>query len=105
MNGLYKCFIFLATAAPKILVSNSSMIGSIGVISQSLGFHEAIQKYGIESRVHTAGKSKAFNNPLLPQSPEDLEIIRELIDQLHKNFKNQVIESRGMFYLLQGLPN
>ena len=43
------------------------MVGSIGVISQSLGFHEVIQKLGIESRVYTAGKSKAFNNPLLPQ--------------------------------------
>ena len=58
---------WLATAAPKILISKSSMVGSIGVISQSLGFHEVIQKLGIESRVYTAGKSKAFNNPLLPQ--------------------------------------
>ena len=43
------------------------MVGSIGVIMQSLGFHEAIQKLGIESRVQTAGKSKAFLSPLVPQ--------------------------------------
>ena len=71
------------------------MVGSIGVISQSLGFHEVIQKLGIESRVYTAGKSKAFNNPLLPQKEEDLEVIREILSELHKNFKNQVIASRG----------
>jgi len=86
---------WLATAAPKILISKSSMVGSIGVISQSLGFHEVIQKLGIESRVYTAGKSKAFNNPLLPQKEEDLEVIREILSELHKNFKNQVIASRG----------
>ena len=65
--SLYFLGYWLATAAPKILISKSSMVGSIGVISQSLGFHEVIQKLGIESRVYTAGKSKAFNNPLLPQ--------------------------------------
>jgi ClpP class serine protease len=33
-------------------------VGSIGVISMSLGFHEIIKKYGIERRVFTAGKNK-----------------------------------------------
>ena len=31
------------------------MVGSIGVISSGLGFHELIEKYGIERRVFTAG--------------------------------------------------
>ena len=37
---------WLATAAPVIYVSKSSIVGSIGVISQSFGFHEAIAKLG-----------------------------------------------------------
>ena len=40
---------WLATAAPVIYVSKSSIVGSIGVISQSFGFHEAIAKLGIKS--------------------------------------------------------
>lgn len=86
---------WLATAAPKIYVSNSSVVGSIGVISQSFGFHEAIQKLGIESRLRTAGKNKAINNPFLPRNPEDDEIMKQILLALHENFKKQIISSRG----------
>ena len=58
---------WLATAAPKILISKSSMVGSIGVIYESLGLHKLIQNLGIEGRVQTAGKSKAYGHPYLPQ--------------------------------------
>ena len=58
---------WLAMAAPKILISKSSMVGSIGVIYESLGFHKLIQNLGIEGRVQTAGKSKAYGHPYLPQ--------------------------------------
>ena len=37
---------WLATAAPTIYVSQSSLVGSIGVISQGFGFHETIAKLG-----------------------------------------------------------
>ena len=87
-------FIKKATAASKIYVSNSSVVGSIGVISQSFGLHEAIQKLGIESRLRTAGKNKAINNPFLPRTPEDDEIMRSILLALHENFKNQVKTSR-----------
>ena len=39
----------------KIKLYRSSVVGSIGVISGGLGFHELIHKYGIERRVFTAG--------------------------------------------------
>ena len=58
---------WIATATSKILISNNSIVGSIGVISQGFGFVEAIQKLGIESRVHTAGKTKAVMNPFAIQ--------------------------------------
>ena len=59
---------WLATAAPKILISKNSTVGSIGVISESLGFHKLIQNLGIEGRVQTAGKSKAYGHPYLLQN-------------------------------------
>ena len=62
--------------------------------AQSFGLHEAIQKLGIESRLRTAGKNKAINNPFLPRTPEDDEIMRSILTALHENFKNQVKTSR-----------
>ncbi|MFT5364086.1 MAG: serine protease SohB, partial [Dinoroseobacter sp.] len=44
---------WLACAADEIFVDESSIVGSIGVISSSFGFHELMQRQGIERRVHT----------------------------------------------------
>ncbi|MFT6912813.1 MAG: signal peptide peptidase SppA, partial [Paracoccaceae bacterium] len=51
---------WLAAAADEIFVDESSITGSIGVISSSFGFHELLSRYGVERRVHTAGNSKSF---------------------------------------------
>ncbi len=57
---------WLATAADHIWVDESSLVGSIGVIYASFGFHDLMQKNGVERRVHTAGKSKSFADPFKP---------------------------------------
>ena len=49
---------FLAVAGDEIYADPSSIVGSIGVISASFGFVEAIDKLGIERRVYTAGLNK-----------------------------------------------
>ena len=41
---------WLATAADHIFVDSSSVVGSIGVISASFGFHELMTRQGIERR-------------------------------------------------------
>ncbi len=46
---------WLACAADEIYADESSVIGSIGVISAGFGFQNAIKKLGVERRVHTAG--------------------------------------------------
>jgi len=86
---------WLATAAPTIYVSQSSLVGSIGVISQGFGFHETIAKLGIERRTQTAGESKDWSDPFKAQNEEDKAIRQKLLDALHINFKNQVKNSRG----------
>lgn len=77
---------WLAVAADKIWVDPSSLVGSIGVIYASFGFHELMQKNGVERRVHTAGKSKSFADPFKPERPEDVERIHKMLAPLHDNF-------------------
>jgi ClpP class serine protease len=60
---------WLACAADDIWVDRSSIVGSIGVIFASFGFPELLARQGIERRVVTAGKSKSFADPFLPQGP------------------------------------
>ncbi|MFN4155678.1 MAG: S49 family peptidase [Paracoccaceae bacterium] len=86
---------WLAVAADHIWVDESSLVGSIGVIYASFGFHELMQKNGVERRVHTAGKSKSFADPFKPERPEDVERIHKMLAPLHENFIAQVKARRG----------
>ena len=69
---------WLACAADQIWVDASSLVGSIGVIFASFGFPELMARQGIERRVVTAGRSKSFADPFLPQKPEDVDRMRAL---------------------------
>ena len=55
---------WLACAGDEIFADYSSIIGSIGVISASFGFVDAMKKIGIERRVYTSVKSKGSLDPL-----------------------------------------
>ena len=53
---------WLACAADEIYADQGSIVGSIGVISAGFGFHDLIDRYGVERRVHTAGTSKSMRS-------------------------------------------
>lgn len=86
---------WLATAADRIHVDPNSIVGSIGVISASFGFHELLGRVGVERRVHTAGKDKSLLDPFRPERPEDVERLRRLQGVIHENFMAQVKARRG----------
>ncbi len=86
---------WLACAADEIYVDDSSIIGSIGVISASFGFHELLEKQGIERRVHTAGENKSMADPFKPERPEDVERLKKLQKVIHQNFIAHVQARRG----------
>ena len=85
---------WLAAAADEIYADHSSVVGSIGVISASFGAHELINRYGIERRVYTAGKSKSMLDPFRPENPEDVGRLKELLEDIHENFKDHVTSRR-----------
>ena len=86
---------WLACAADDIWLDPTSIVGSVGVISAEFGLHELIGRYGVERRVHTAGKSKSLLDPFRPEKPEDVERLRRLLDGLHTTFKAHVTARRG----------
>lgn len=86
---------WLACAGDKIWVDRSSIVGSIGVIAASFGFSQLMERQGIERRVVTAGKSKSFADPFLPQKPEDVDRIRAIQTPIHEAFISHVKSRRG----------
>jgi serine protease SohB len=85
----------LACAADEIFVDEYTVIGSIGVISASFGAVEAIDKIGIERRVHTAGKSKSLMDPFREEKPEDVARLDTILHAIHERFIAWVKGSRG----------
>ena len=85
---------WLASAADEIWADESSVVGSIGVISASFGAHEFLAKQGFERRVHTAGRSKSMLDPFRPEKEEDVERLRVILEDLHQNFIGHVKTSR-----------
>lgn len=86
---------WIACAGDEIWVDRTSIVGSIGVISASFGFHEFLARHGVERRVHTAGKSKSFMDPFRPEKPEDVERLLALQGDIHEAFIEHVKTRRG----------
>jgi len=86
---------WLACAADEIFIDDCSITGSIGVISANFGAHELIANYGIERRVHTAGKSKSMMDPFKPEKPADVKKLKGWLEDIHETFIAYVKSRRG----------
>ena len=86
---------WLACAADEIYAHPTSIVGSIGVVSQSFGLEGLLQRIGVERRLYTAGEAKSRLDPFLPEKPEDVVWLRGLQDQLHAMFRDWVVARRG----------
>ena len=71
-------------------------MGSIGVIYSSFGFKDLIQKIGVQRRVYTAGKNKSTLDPFLDEKKEDIERLKNIQLDLHKDFIDVVEKSRSI---------
>lgn len=85
----------LACAGDEIYADDSSIIGSIGVISAGFGFTGILEKLGVERRVHTAGENKGMLDPFQPEDPEDVKRLLALQVEVHESFKALVRGARG----------
>jgi signal peptide peptidase SppA len=85
---------WIACCADKIFSLESSIVGSIGVISTSFGFQDAIKKLGIERRIYTQGKNKCLLDKFLPENQEGVAILKRIQQNLHNTFIDYVKTSR-----------
>ncbi len=86
---------WLAAAADEIIANESSVVGSIGVISAGFGFDKVIAKLGVERRVYTAGEAKMTLDPFQPEREEEVKRLKSLQTDIHKQFISHVIARRG----------
>src|SRR3954449_11739466 len=76
----------VACAADEIVTDVSSIVGSIGVVGGSFGFHRLLDKVGVERRLYTSGEHKAMLDPFLPEKPDDVERLKSIQKEIHELF-------------------
>ncbi|WP_448202519.1 S49 family peptidase [Azospirillum sp. sgz302134] len=86
---------WLACAADEIWADESSIVGSIGVVSSGFGAHEFIQRYGIERRLYTAGDKKVLLDPFTPEREDGVAHLKAIQTDIHDAFKEMVRTRRG----------
>lgn len=86
---------WLACLGQEIYAQETSIVGSIGVISSGFGFDQLIKEYKVERRIHTSGRDKSFMDPFRAEKADDVARLKSLQADMHETFKDWVIESRG----------
>ena len=86
---------FVASAADKIFVNKSSLIGSIGVRMDNFGFVELMKKLGVERRLLTAGENKGLFDPFLPENSNQKAHLQAMLNEVHQHFIQAVKDGRG----------
>lgn len=86
---------YIAAATDKIFASEASVVGSIGVISAGFGYSGIMKEYGLERRLYTSGKNKAFLDPFSPEKKSDVTFWNEVLTTTHEQMKRRVQSGRG----------
>jgi protease-4 len=86
---------YVAAAADKIFVNESSIVGSIGVLMDGFGFTGTMDKLGVERRLLTAGEHKGILDPFSPLSSGDRAFAHQVLEQIHNEFIQAVKQGRG----------
>jgi len=86
---------WLASAADEIYADDSSIVGSIGVISAGFGLQGLIERIGVERRLHIKGEHKSLLDPFKPEKTEDVARLDRVLGDIHEAFKAAVRERRG----------
>lgn len=86
---------WLALAADEIYVEETSIVGSIGVVSTHFGFTGLLEKLGIERRIYAVGDDKARNDLFRKEDPLGVERRLSIQTDIHDIFKEAVMVRRG----------
>jgi signal peptide peptidase SppA len=88
---------YIACAADKIYASESSIIGSVGVIlGPNFNFSGLMQQHGVQALTLTEGKDKDTLNPFRPWTPNEGADLKTITAALYQRFVDDVVAARPL---------
>lgn len=85
-----------ALAADRSFARESSIVGSIGVLFQTVEVSRLMEKVGISAEAITSGPLKAEPSPFKPLSDRGRAAVQDLVDKAYEWFVGLVATRRGM---------
>lgn len=87
---------YISTQANKIVALPTTQTGSIGVISQLVNVEGLLEKLGIQIEIFKGGKYKDMYWGFRELTPEEEEIMQQMVDEYYEQFIDVVAEGRGL---------
>ena len=87
---------YIAAACDKIYAHPGTMTGSIGVIMSGGNFEGLMKKIGYKAEVVKSGKYKDIGSPYRDMTPEERQLLQDMIDDSYDQFVTAVAEGRKM---------
>jgi len=85
---------YVATAADTIVVSPTTVTGSVGVIMQFVSIEGLFNKIGVEAEVVKSGAMKDIASPMRRMTDEERHVLQEINESMFERFIAVVRESR-----------
>jgi protease-4 len=87
---------YAAMAGDYIMAEPTTIVGSVGVIMQTLNMKGLGDKVGLSSVTIASGKNKDMLNPFEEVNPQHVAMLQELVDGMQERFASIVEDSRGL---------
>lgn len=86
---------YIASSADTIIVGNTSIIGSIGVLMSNYDIRELMNKVGVKDRSFHSGANKLSYSMSQEITQEQAEHLNKMLGVVHQNFIDAVKAGRG----------
>jgi protease-4 len=86
---------YIASIADEIYANPATLTGSIGVIFDLLNYEGLFNILGLSANTITAGEFKDIGSPTRPMTDEERQMLQDMLNQVHQQFKDAVKEGRG----------
>jgi protease-4 len=87
---------YISVPANKIVALPTTQTGSIGVISSVMNVEGLLEKLGIEIEIFKGGKYKDMYRGFRELTPEEEEIMQDMVDEYYEQFVDVVAEGRRL---------
>ena len=85
---------YVAVAGDWLMAEPTSVIGSIGVIMQTINMKGLGEKIGVRDVTIKSGRNKDLLNPFVDVPPEQMVLLQGLIDNMYQRFVGLVQDAR-----------